>query len=125
MGATAVPRQARPVSAGGHADALHLLCARVRDPVSESLDTRHADTRLPCLCLRSVFREGRWHTLLTSAFSHAHGWHLAFNMFALSSIAPPLSQIFGENTFLAVSSLACGLVSAACNSADVTCLWFV
>jgi rhomboid-like protein len=38
-------------------------------------------------------RQRRWYTLLTSTFSHASALHLGFNMFALFSFAPAVSQV--------------------------------
>lgn len=39
------------------------------------------------LCSIDAVRAGRYHTLLTSAFSHATPLHLAFNMIALHSLS--------------------------------------
>lgn len=41
------------------------------------------------------------HTLVTSFFSHSSPFHLAFNMFALSSLSPALVSLLGAGHFLA------------------------
>jgi hypothetical protein len=45
-----------------------------------------------------------YHTLITSAFSHASPMHLLFNMMAFVSIAPTLIQVMGEQQFITVKN---------------------
>ena len=60
--------------------------------------------------------QGRlFHTTLTSAFSHRGGLHLFVNMFTLSSLAPPVIYIIGEQEFVVFYLLA-GIVSSLCES---------
>lgn len=45
---------------------------------------------------------GYFHTLLTSTFSHVHGYHFLFNMVALWGFGLPLHQRLGRKRFLAL-----------------------
>jgi membrane associated rhomboid family serine protease len=63
--------------------------------------------------------EGRYWTLITSAFSHNEFWHLILNMFVLSSFGPVIQIVIGTKRFLAfyfvaaiISSFGHALVSA-------------
>jgi membrane associated rhomboid family serine protease len=63
--------------------------------------------------------EGRWWTLLTSAFSHILGFHIFLNMYALIGFGPILELTLGSMRFLRfylaasiVASLAHAIVSA-------------
>jgi membrane associated rhomboid family serine protease len=47
-----------------------------------------------------VFRENRWHQMLTSAFLHADVGHLALNMLTLFFFGPHLEQTIGRVHFL-------------------------
>ena len=65
---------------------------------------------------RNVISDGRWHTLLTSAFSHRDPMHLAFNMLALWSFGGGMVQYLGVRRFLAVylgGALAASLTGIA------------
>lgn len=62
--------------------------------------------------------QGRYWTLLTSAFSHNLFWHFFINMFVLNSFGPVVEKILGFSSFLKfyvtaslVSSLSHCLVS--------------
>lgn len=55
-------------------------------------------------------RIGRFHTLLTSCFSHQSGTHLMFNTVCLMSIAPFWIQLLGEDKFLSFY-MGAGIVS--------------
>jgi hypothetical protein len=47
---------------------------------------RHFMTSVPAV------QSGRWHTMLTSAYSHQGLLHIAFNMMALNSFAPSVLE---------------------------------
>jgi membrane associated rhomboid family serine protease len=47
----------------------------------------------------AVFKEKRWYTVLTAAFSHESLPHFLFNNFAFFSCAPILNQILGDERF--------------------------
>jgi membrane associated rhomboid family serine protease len=55
-------------------------------------------------------RAGEQYRMLTSAFLHVDFIHLAFNMFALFSFAPVVTETLGNPTFLLIyfGSLICG-----------------
>jgi len=57
--------------------------------------------RIFAFSYHGVFHKGRWHTLLTSIFSHSGGFHLAFNCIAFASVAPILVHVVGQRDFLA------------------------
>jgi membrane associated rhomboid family serine protease len=63
--------------------------------------------------------EGRYWTLITSAFSHNAFWHLMLNMFVLNSFGPVIEIVIGTKRFLKfyftaaiISSLGHSIVSA-------------
>lgn len=61
-----------------------------------------------------VWHERQWQTLVTSAFLHANGTHLIFNMVTLLFFGPALEGILGTGRFLllyAVSLVLAGLPS--------------
>jgi rhomboid-like protein len=74
--------------------------------------------------------EGRYWTLLTSAFSHNLLWHIFLNMFVLSSFGTIMENILGFQSFLkfylsaaVVSSLSHAIVSAwILNEPDIPAL---
>jgi membrane associated rhomboid family serine protease len=49
-----------------------------------------------------VFKENRWHQLITSAFLHADLGHLALNMLTLFFFGPTLERTIGGGYFLAL-----------------------
>ncbi|MCB1033413.1 MAG: rhomboid family intramembrane serine protease [Acidobacteria bacterium] len=49
-----------------------------------------------------VFKEGRWWTLLSAGWLHAGLLHFGFNMFALRSLGPLTSELYGQGRFLIV-----------------------
>lgn len=66
-----------------------------------------------------ALQEGRFWTLLTSAFSHNMFWHFFMNMYVLASFGPIMERTLGRSRFLifyltagVLSSLCHGLVSA-------------
>ncbi len=61
----------------------------------------------------SSLEEGRWWTLLTSAFSHAMGLHLMVNMIVLKSFGQPLEQAWGSRRFVGFYLCAAVASSAA------------
>lgn len=67
-----------------------------------------------------ALREGRWHTLLTSAFSQSEVWHLAANMFTLYFFGQEVVLLFGPTLFLKMYCGA-GIVAAA---AQVGWAWY-
>lgn len=57
--------------------------------------------------------EGRWWTLLTSAFSHIMGFHIFLNMYALIGFGPILELSLGSMRFLRFYLVASVVSSAA------------
>lgn len=57
---------------------------------------------------------GQWYRLVTSAFLHASVVHIAFNMWALWVVGPPLEALLGRLRFLAVYGVS--LLSGAAAS---------
>lgn len=55
--------------------------------------------------------DGRYWTLLTSAFSHNQLWHLLLNMFVLQSFGTILEQVLGTRRFLPFYLIA-GIISS-------------
>jgi membrane associated rhomboid family serine protease len=60
--------------------------------------------------------EGRFWTLVTSAFSHNMFWHLFLNMYVLNSFGPIIEQTLGSKRFLQFYVLA-GIVSSFSHAA--------
>jgi len=61
--------------------------------------------------IAGVFTQRRYYTLLTSTFSHRGFFHLAFNMIALTSIAPQVLFVMGDRNFLCFY-LGSGIISS-------------
>jgi membrane associated rhomboid family serine protease len=59
----------------------------------------------------SALEDGRLHTLLTSAFSHADGWHLAGNMLSLYFFGREVGLLFGGR-YLAALYVAGGVTAS-------------
>lgn len=61
----------------------------------------------------TALAEGRWWTLLTSAFSHIMGFHIFLNMYALIGFGPILELSLGSFRFLRFYLVASVIASAA------------
>merc|ERR1719464_1780946 len=51
-------------------------------------------------CKLSNVQQGRYHTLLTSCFSHYSFWHIGINLYVAWSFGIVLSRVFGVTSFL-------------------------
>ena len=65
---------------------------------------------------RGVIREQKYHTLFTSMFSHADGWHLFGNMFTLYFFGASALPVLGARKFLTMY-LGGGIFSSLCHIA--------
>jgi rhomboid protease GluP len=73
--------------------------------------------RIGALEPAAVVAQGEYWRLLTALFLHAGFLHLAFNLFALYFLGPPLERSIG-----AIRFLACYLISGLASSAGVVAL---
>ena len=66
------------------------------------------------VCSLENWRAGRWWTVLTSSVMHISLFHLGANMFALYSLGPLFTSVFGVRGFLltwVTSAVLCGRLS--------------
>jgi membrane associated rhomboid family serine protease len=54
----------------------------------------------------AISLDGQWFRLISSIFLHAGWLHIAFNMYVLYILGPPLEQLLGHGRFLALYLLS-------------------
>ena len=80
-------------------------------PVHDQLGPRYM-IRNVALSRRNI-HDGKYHTLLTSAFAHAELGHLGLNMMTLYFFGGPLAGLLGPSRFMRLY-LGGALVSSVC-----------